>query len=64
MNERHFGLNHAILPGLAFLVLAALFAVTDLDLMIARAWAYDAASGRFPAPEAWWAIELIHSWGK
>jgi membrane-associated PAP2 superfamily phosphatase len=64
MNERRFGLNHAILPGIAFLVLAALFAFTDLDLMIARAWAYDAASGGFPAREAWWANELIHSWGK
>lgn len=64
MNERRFGLNHAMLPGIAFLILAALFAFTDLDLMIARAWAYDAASRGFPAREAWWTNELIHSGGK
>ncbi len=37
MSERRFGLTHAILPGISFLALAALFAFTDLDRMIAHA---------------------------
>ncbi len=64
MSERRLGLTHGLLPAIAFLAVATLFAFTDLDLTIARAWAYDVASGGFPARGAWWAKELIHRWGK
>jgi membrane-associated PAP2 superfamily phosphatase len=64
MSERRFGITHGLLPAVAFLAVAALFAFSDLDRTIARAWAYDVASGDFPAHRAWWANELIHRWGK
>jgi len=63
MTERRLT-GHALVPGAAFIVIAALFATTDLDQAIARAWAYDSALGTFPARDAWWASELLHTGGK
>jgi membrane-associated PAP2 superfamily phosphatase len=63
MMERRL-IGHALVPGVAFIVIAALFATTDLDQAIAKAWAYDGALGTFPARNAWWASEFLHTGGK
>jgi len=57
-------LSHAILPGIAFVAIAALFALTDLDRTLARAWAFDATLGVFPARGAWWSTNLLHDGGR
>ncbi|MCL4790779.1 MAG: phosphatase PAP2 family protein [Gammaproteobacteria bacterium] len=63
--DRRFWLTHAIWPLLLFVLLAALSATTPLDKDIARAWAWDAASGQFMGTGAgeWWAKTLIHGIG-
>jgi membrane-associated PAP2 superfamily phosphatase len=62
---RGFWQTHAVLPAVAFAVAAILFAVTDADRLVASAWAFDAAAGRFigAGPGAWWARELLHGAG-
>ena len=57
-------LSHAVLPGLAFVAIAALFAMTDLDRTLAHAWAFDATLGVFPARGAWWSTNLVHDGGR
>lgn len=60
-----FWRRHALWPGLAFLALAWAGATTGLDVALARAWAFDAAAGRFigAGPGDWWAGGLIHHQG-
>lgn len=62
---RRFWLRHAVLPGAAFAALAWAGARTGLDLALARAWAFDAAAGRFigTGPGDWWARGLLHTGG-
>ncbi len=57
-------LSHAVLPGLAFVAIAALFAMTDLDRTLAHAWAFDATLGVFRARGAWWSTNLVHDGGR
>lgn len=57
-------LTQVLLPGIAFVAIAALFALTDLDRTIARAWAFDATLGAFPARGAWWSTNLLHDGGR
>jgi membrane-associated PAP2 superfamily phosphatase len=57
-------LGHVWAPGLAFAAIAALFALTDLDRTVARAWAFDPGLGLFPARGAWWATRLLHDGGR
>ena len=64
MFERRLLRTHVVLPALAFLAIATVFALTDLDLGIAHAWAFDSALGGFPARNAWWANALLHTTGK
>jgi membrane-associated PAP2 superfamily phosphatase len=61
---RDFWRRHLLAPLCCFAPLAALFALTDLDRQISRAWAYDAASGGFPARHAFWAERLLHADGR
>jgi membrane-associated PAP2 superfamily phosphatase len=56
--------QQALPPGIAFVAIAVLFALTDLDRTIARAWAFDDALGAFPARNAWWSTYLLHSGGR
>jgi len=60
-----FWRRHAIWPALAFLLVAAGFAATDLDEVVTRAWAFDAGTGHFigSGAGAWWARDLIHTAG-
>ena len=62
---RRFWLWHAALPGAAFAALAWAGARTGLDLALARAWAFNAAAGRFvgTGPGDWWARGLLHAGG-
>jgi len=64
MIDRSLLRSHVLLPALAFIAIAALFAFTDLDPHIAHAWAFDETLGRFPARDAWWANALLHSSGR
>jgi membrane-associated PAP2 superfamily phosphatase len=56
---------HFALPGVAFVAVALLFALTDADRALADAWAFDTATGLFigAGPGEWWARELIHAGG-
>ncbi len=62
---RGFRASHAYLPALAFIAVASAGAFTNLDIWIARAWAFDAAAGRFigAGPGEWWAKDLVHGTG-
>jgi membrane-associated PAP2 superfamily phosphatase len=64
MIERSLLRSHVLLPALAFVATAAVFGFTDLDRLIAHAWAFDDALGRFPARGTWWANALLHTGGK
>jgi membrane-associated PAP2 superfamily phosphatase len=56
--------SHAVLPGIAFVAVAALFSLTDLDRTIEWAWAFDAARGIFPGRGAWWSTNFLHTGGE
>lgn len=59
-----FWSRHLLLPLCLFVPAAVLLAVTDLDRQISWAWAYDAATGTFPARHAFWAERLLHDHGR
>lgn len=63
--NRHFWLTHAWGPAVLFGLLAAATAFTGVDEALARAWAFDAASGHFIGVGAgrWWAKDLLHADG-
>lgn len=63
--DRRFWLTHAILPLLLFFLIAAASAATNLDEIIARAWAFDPRTGHFigTGTGEWWAKALIHGAG-
>jgi membrane-associated PAP2 superfamily phosphatase len=57
-------LKLVVLPAVAFVAIAALFAMTDLDRAIARSWAFDPILGAFPARGARWSTNLLHDGGR
>lgn len=63
--NRHFWLTHAWVPAILFGLLAIATAFTGLDEALARAWAFDAATGHFigAGPGRWWAKDLLHADG-
>lgn len=60
--EGRFGLTHAVVPALVFCVLMLSIVADDLDMRIARSWAYAAGTG-WLGDGRWWANGLIHSGG-
>lgn len=56
--------RHARWPLLAFLAASSLFAVTDLDMTIARAAFFDSASQRWLGAGNWWINEVVHTGGR
>jgi membrane-associated PAP2 superfamily phosphatase len=62
---RSFWIIHALIPAVAFTLVAAAGAFTALDIALARAWFFDAATVRFigAGDGAWWARDLIHGIG-
>ncbi|MEP7313126.1 MAG: phosphatase PAP2 family protein [Pseudomonadota bacterium] len=63
-DRQGFWATHLLLPLCVFAPLALLFALTDLDRQLSWSWAYDTATGGFPARHSWWAEELLHGYGK
>jgi membrane-associated PAP2 superfamily phosphatase len=61
--DARFWLRHALLPLLIFILLAALFELTDLDLWLSDPW-YDRARGLWTFKRSWWAEGLIHRGGR
>ena len=57
-----FWLWHGVVPGVAFGALAYAIGRWDLDMRIARSWAYVAGEGWIGAGR-WWSNSLIHSGG-
>lgn len=55
---------HLLLPLCLFAPAAIVLATTDLDRQISWAWAYDVATGTFPARHAFWAERLMHGYGR
>ncbi|HZF17170.1 MAG TPA: phosphatase PAP2 family protein [Steroidobacteraceae bacterium] len=64
MIERRLVASHVLWPAIAFIAMAVLFALTDLDRTLAHAWAFDAELQKFPARDRWWANELAHTGGR
>ncbi len=62
--DRRFWITHALLPGVAFVVLAILLATTDIDLAIANRLYFDHSAHRFIGKDTWWARDLIHTGGR
>jgi len=60
--DASFWLWHGLLPLLLFVLLAALFELTDLDLLLSDSW-YDPAAG-WVYKRSWWAEGVIHQGGK
>ncbi|MEZ5565661.1 MAG: phosphatase PAP2 family protein [Gammaproteobacteria bacterium] len=63
--DRRFWRNHALWPAVLFGTFAVVFATTGLDEFLARAWAFNAATGQFIGSGSgeWWAKDLVHSSG-
>jgi membrane-associated PAP2 superfamily phosphatase len=55
---------HFWLPLSVGALLMVLFASTDLDRRLERAWAYDAATARFPERGTIWADDIVHLGGR
>jgi membrane-associated PAP2 superfamily phosphatase len=64
MSERRPLASHALWPAVAFIAVAALFAFSDLDRMIAHGWAFDAGLHDFPARDSRWAKDIVHTGGR
>lgn len=63
MSERRPVASHVLWPAVAFIAVAALFAFSDLDRMIAHGWAFDAGLHDFPARDSRWAKDFVHTGG-
>jgi len=61
--DRRFWLLHALLPLVIFVPLAALFELTDLDLLLSDPW-YDTVARAWTFKRSWWAEGLIHRGGR
>jgi membrane-associated PAP2 superfamily phosphatase len=61
--DTRFWLAHALLPLALFVLLAALFELTDLDLLLSDPW-YDRAAGAWTFKRSWWAEGVIHRGGR
>lgn len=61
--DARFWFRHALLPFLLFVLLAAHFERTDLDLVCSD-WFYDPLRHIWPHKRSWWADGLIHRGGR
>jgi membrane-associated PAP2 superfamily phosphatase len=61
--DTRFWLGHALFPLALFILLAALFELTDLDLLLSDPW-YDRPAGVWTFKRSWWAEGLIHRGGR
>ena len=64
MQSLRFWWSHLHTPLAIFVVLAALFAMTPLDVAIARALFFDAAHARWIGADSWIANTLLHTGGR
>jgi membrane-associated PAP2 superfamily phosphatase len=62
--DRRFWISHGVVPLLAFVALATLLALTDIDAWIADRYFYDFDAGLWPARSSWWARDLVHTGGR
>lgn len=51
-------------PGLVFIPLAMVFAFTDADVQIARAWFFDASQEHWIGAHNWWVETFVHTGGR
>lgn len=63
-DRRRLLVTHLLAPLAAFLVVAAVLATWHVDLALARAWAWDAETGRWLGRGAWWADNFLHRGGR
>jgi membrane-associated PAP2 superfamily phosphatase len=61
--DRRFWLNHALWPGLAFVMLAGILELSDIDRALAALW-FNADTGQWLARNSWWAQSLFHHGGR